>query len=318
MRKRWLIDPKKTAQENLWDCVRVNVMAYRTKAVAHGLMLTYEEWEEVISDVTMAAVGRFMNNLRNGRYDRNFSFFLNVRSCVRSVFFRTVNTYLEKYVKPAMSSYDRHADEKRAYILDHARVLRYVADVSETNNARASLQVWMRSPDNMHHVNHERVMEFWDYCESCMENGIQVNKNSMAYLLGCRQAIGEKRRVEMILIRDNIIGDAVLGSLLIGGQKICETLENKNYLLPYGDYKLSVSKSPTFGRELPLIFNDKIKMQRGFRIHSGNRASDSKGCVLVGFSRVNDTITDSRKAESAVTEIARHDCTLKIVSNGMI
>lgn len=266
----------------------------------------------------MAAVRYFMRMLKEKHYNRKYSFFLNVRAAVYSVFYRTVNTYLEKYVKTAMSSYDRHAEEKRAYILDHARVLRYVADESEGKNARAALRVWMRTPDNMHHVNHERVMEFWDYCESCMETDIQVNKNNMAYLLGCRQAIGEKRKVEMILIRDNIINDAVFGSLLIGGQKICETLENKNYLLPYGDYNLKVSKSPTFGRELPLIFNDKIKMQRGFRIHAGNRASDSRGCLLVGFSRVNDTITDSRKAESAVTEIARHDCTLKIVSNGMI
>lgn len=314
----WLIDTNKTAWENLWDCVRVNVMAYRTKAVAHGLKLTYDEWEEVISEVTIVAVRRFMAMLRKGLYNRNFSFYLNVRSSVRSVFYVTVSLYIKRYVQTRINSYDRHAEAKRAYILEHARVLRYVADKSEAKNARASLRVWMRSPDNMHHVNHERIMEFWDYCESCVENNIQVNKNSIAYLLGCRQAIGEKRKVEMILIRDNIIGDAVLGSLLIGGQKICETLENKNYLLPYGDYKLSVSKSPTFGRELPLIFNDKIKMQRGFRIHAGNTASDSRGCILVGFGRMNDTITDSRKAESAVTEIARHDCTLKIVSNGMI
>jgi len=314
----WLIDPNKTAWENLWDCVHANTMVYRNKAAAHGLTLTYQEWEEVIAEVDMAAVRYFMRSLRAGCYNKAYSFYLNVRAAVYSVFYKTVNTYLEKYVKPAMTSYDRHEDDKRAYILEHARVLRYVADKSEAKNARASLRVWMRTPDNMHHVNHERVMEFWDYCESCMENNIQVNKNSMAYLLGCRQAIGEKRKVEMILIRDNIIDDAVLGSLLIGGQKICDTLENKKYLLPYGDYKLSVSKSPTFGRELPLIFNDKVKMQRGFRIHAGNTASDSRGCILVGFSRVNDTITDSRKAESAITEIARHDCTLKIVSNGMI
>lgn len=314
----WSIDPKKSGWENLWDCVHTNTIVYRNKSAAHGLTLTYQEWAEVITDVDMAAVRCFLRMLKDKRYNRKYSFYLNVRAAVYSVFYRTVNSYLEKYVKTSMSSYDRHAEEKRTYILDHARVFRYVADESEAKNAMASLRVWMRSPDNMHHINHERVTEFWDYCESCMENNIQVNKNSMAYLLGCRQAIGEKRKVEMILIRDNIIGDAVLGSLLIGGQKICDTLENKNYLLPYGDYKLKVSKSPTFGRELPLIFNDKIKMQRGFRIHAGNTAKDSHGCVLVGFDRVNDTITDSRKAESAVTEISRHDCTLKIVSNGTI
>ena len=296
--------------------MRVNVKACRAKAVAHGLKLTYNEWSEVISEVDMAAVRFFMRMLKDKRYNRKYSFYLNVRSAVYSVFYKTVNAYLEKYVKPAMSSYDRHDEEKRAYILEHARALRYVSDESEAKNAMASLRVWMRSSDNVNHVNHERVMDFWDYCESCMENGIQVNKNSMAYLLGCRQAIGEKRKVEMILIRDNIIDDAVLGSLLVGGVKICDTLENKDYLLPYDDYKLSVSNSPTFGRQLPLIFNDKIKMQRGFRIHAGNTSKDSRGCILVG-ERVGNKLKNSRPMEQAVTEVARHDCKLIITTNGM-
>lgn len=314
----WAIDPNKSGWENLWDCATYNTRWFSRRAAGRGLQLTKDEWDEVQDIIIMTAVRRFMNKLMAGKYNRGYSFFLNVRASVWECFYKRIEQYLRTVVHPKMTSYDRHEAEKRAYILDHAKVLRYVADESEAKNAMASLRVWMRSPDNMHHVNHERVMEFWDYCESCMENNIQVNKNSMAYLLGCRQAIGEKRRVEMILIRDNIIGDAVLGSLLVGGQKVADTLENKKYLLPYGDYKLSVSKSPTFGRELPLIFNDKVKMQRGFRIHAGNTAKDSRGCVLVGFGRVNDTITDSRKAESAVTEISRHDCTLKIVSNGMI
>jgi hypothetical protein len=314
----WAIDPKKSGWDNLWDCATYNTRWFSRRSAGRGLQLSKDEWDEVQDIIIMTSVRRFMNKLMSGKYNREYSFFLNVRASVWECFYKKIEQYLRTVVHPKMTSYDRHEAEKRAYILDHARVLRYVADESEAKNAMASLRVWMRSPDNMHHVNHERVMEFWDYCESCMENNIQVNKNSMAYLLGCRQAIGERRKVEMILIRDNIIGDAVLGSLLVGGQKICDTLENKKYLLPYGDYKLNVSKSPTFGRELPLIFNDKVKMQRGFRIHAGNTAKDSRGCLLVGFGRVNDTITDSRKAESAVTEISRHDCTLKIVSNGMI
>lgn len=314
----WLIDPNKTGWENLWDCAAYNTRLFRHRSAYRGLQLTSDEWSEVQDIIIMTAVGRFMNKLRSGKYNREYSFFLNVRASVWECFYKQIERYLRTVVHPKMASYDRHDAETRAYILDHAHALRYVSDESEAKNSMAALRVWLRNPDNMTHINHERVMEFWDYCESCMENNIQVNKNSMAYLLGFRQAIGEKRKVEMILIRDNIIGDAVLGSLLIGGQKICETLENKNYLLPYGDYKLNVSKSPTFGRELPLIYNDKVKMQRGFRIHAGNKASDSRGCLLVGFGRVNDTITDSRKAEGAITEIARHDCTLKICSNGMI
>jgi len=122
----------------------------------------------------------------------------------------------------------------------------------------------------------------------------------------------------MILIRDSIVNDAVLGSLLIGGTKICDTLENKDKLIPCGAYKLSVSKSPKFKRDLALVYNDQVPATRGVRSHAGNKASDSSACVLVGFGRCNDTITNSRTAETAVTELAKNDPGLIITTNGMI
>jgi hypothetical protein len=122
----------------------------------------------------------------------------------------------------------------------------------------------------------------------------------------------------MILIRDSIINDAVLGSLLIGGTKICDTLENKDKLIPCGAYKLSVSRSPKFGRNLALVYNDQVPATRGVRIHAGNKASDSSACVLVGFGRINDTLINSRTAETAVTALACNDPRLIITTNGMI
>lgn len=121
----------------------------------------------------------------------------------------------------------------------------------------------------------------------------------------------------MILIRDSIINDAVLGSLLIGGVKVCDTLENKNKLIPCGAYKVTVSKSPKFGRDLALLSNDDVPATRGVRIHAGNSAKDSSACVLVGFGRVNDTITNSKNAEIAITALARNDPSLIITGNGM-
>lgn len=122
----------------------------------------------------------------------------------------------------------------------------------------------------------------------------------------------------MILIRDSIVNDAVLGSLLIGGTKICDTLENKYKLIPCGAYKLSVSRSPKFGRDLALVYNDQVSATRGVRIHAGNSAKDSSACVLVGFGRCNDTILNSRNAETAITELAKNDPGLIITTNGMI
>ena len=315
----WAIDPHRSGWENLWDCVRVNVMAYRTKAVAHGLKLTYDEWEEAISDVTMVAVRRFMTRLRKGLYDRNFSFFLNVRSCVRSVFYNTISTYIKYYVKPRINSYDRLESEKIEHMVNRNRVPFYVEHKDERTRAISNLHTWMSGSEHSGHTLNEQINDYWDAVEAHIETGIPMDETSLDYLLGCRIATGQQVRVKMILIREAITGDAVTGSLMVGHRKICCTLENKNHLLPEGTYKLSVSNSPVFARDLALIYNDKVKPNRGFRIHAGNTAKDSRGCVLVGESLMNgNTLTNSRRTEKIVTAIARNDCTLKITSNGMI
>jgi len=315
----WLIDPKKTAQENLWDCARFNVLGYRAKAVAHGLKLTYDEWEEAISQVTMIAVSRFMNKLRNGRYNKNFSFFLNVRSCVRSVFYANVNLYIKRYVQTKMNSYDRLEAAKKEYIVNSNRMPLYVEDNDVRKRAKANLRTWMSGSEHASHTTNEQINDYWDAVEAHVETGIPMDETCLDYLLGCRLATGQQVRVKMILIREAITDDAVTGSLMVGHRKICSTLENRKFLLPEGTYKLSVSNSPTFARDLPLIYNDKVKPNRGFRIHAGNTAKDSRGCVLVGAGLVNgNTLTNSRKTEKIVTAIARNDCTLKITCNGMI
>lgn len=315
----WLIDPNKTAQENLWYCVRVNVMACRTKAVAHGLKLTCGEWEEAISDVTMVAVRRFLYRLHKGLYNRNFSFFLNVRSCVRSVFYDTVSLYIKRYVQTKINSYDRLEAEKIERMINRNRMPFYVEHKAARTRAISNLHMWMSGSEHSGYTLNEQINDYWDAVEAHVETGIPMNESSLDYLLGCSVATGQKVKVKMVLIREAITGDAVTGSLIVGHRKICYTLENKDYLLPEDEYKLTVSNSPTFARELALIHNDKIKSNRGFRIHAGNTTKDSRGCILVGESLVNgNTLTNSRKTEKIVTAIARNDCKLKIVSNRMI
>lgn len=317
--KVWELRQDRTAMENLWDCVHVNVMACRTKAVAHGLRLTYDEWNDVISDVKIAAVRRFLYRLHNRLYNRDFSFFLNVRSCVRSVFYDTVNLYIKRYVQTKINSYDRLEPEKIEHMINRSRVPFYLEHKDERTRAISNLHTWMAGSGHAGHTLNEQINDYWDAVEACIETGLPMDETSLDYLLGCRIATGQQVSVKMVLIREAITGDSVTGSLMVGNRKICCTLENKNYLLPESEYKLTVSNSPTFARDLPLIHNEKIKPNRGFRIHAGNTAKDSRGCVLVGESLINDnTLTNSRKTEKIVTEIARNDCKLIITTNWMI
>lgn len=118
----------------------------------------------------------------------------------------------------------------------------------------------------------------------------------------------------MILLREHVINDAVLGGLYVGGVRLCETLENKGKLIPCGHHSLSVSMSPKFKRDLALIHSDAIPSSRGIRLHAGNRADQSLGCVLVGMIRDNDRLVDSKTAETIVTALAKQDSEL-IIAN---
>ena len=121
----------------------------------------------------------------------------------------------------------------------------------------------------------------------------------------------------LVLVRDIRKGDAVLGCLFLNGTFICYTLENADKAIPEGVYNIENSKSPKFNRELPMIFNKNIKASRGIRIHRGNSAKDSQGCVLVGMGRSAEksSVTESASAETMVTMLCRtikHLCITEI------
>ncbi len=119
------------------------------------------------------------------------------------------------------------------------------------------------------------------------------------------------------LVRDKRTGTAILGRLFMGDTCICYTLENAQKAIPAGFYSIENSKSPKFGRELPLLFSRNVPSSRGVRIHSGNTYKNSAACVLVGMRRddVRERIDESKDAEKMVTMLCRSVCQLSIVEN---
>ena len=103
--------------------------------------------------------------------------------------------------------------------------------------------------------------------------------------------------------------DAVKGRLMvflpqIGWAFICNTLENKRYLIPEGKYPISTTYSPKFKRNLPLLSN--VKNRSGIRVHRGTKPEHSRGCILVNDRLyedvVNDFISDDPISEMEVTQ----------------
>lgn len=117
------------------------------------------------------------------------------------------------------------------------------------------------------------------------------------------------------LVRDKRTGTAILGRIFMGDTCICYTLENATKAIPAGLYSIENSKSPKFGRDLPLLFSDKVPSRRGVRIHAGNTYQDSAACVLVGMKRddAKERIDESNDAEKMVTMLCRNVRSLAIV-----
>jgi len=88
--------------------------------------------------------------------------------------------------------------------------------------------------------------------------------------------------------------------LLIDDKHECFTLEDivrpvkiKNETaIPAGSYNVLITHSERFGRDMPLLEN--VPGYEGVRIHWGNTAKDTEGCILVGTTKDTDFIGHSR------------------------
>lgn len=92
------------------------------------------------------------------------------------------------------------------------------------------------------------------------------------------------------LIRKEFTEEATLGELYVDGEFFCFCLEDQvrpegekapgETAIPGGEYQILITQSPRFKRKLPLLVD--VPGFDGIRIHPGNTADDSSGCLLVG------------------------------------
>lgn len=93
-----------------------------------------------------------------------------------------------------------------------------------------------------------------------------------------------------------------IGSISVGGEVLCHTLEDivrdeklaGQTAIPAGTYQVVITYSPHFQQDLPLLVN--VPGFSGVRIHPGNTAADTEGCILPGLTVLNNAIGQSRDA----------------------
>ena len=76
-----------------------------------------------------------------------------------------------------------------------------------------------------------------------------------------------------------------------------------NTCIPYGTYNITITYSPRFKKNLPLINN--VKGFDGIRVHSGNTPQHTEGCVLLGFNKIKGQVVDSKVTVNKFIDIVQ-------------
>lgn len=118
--------------------------------------------------------------------------------------------------------------------------------------------------------------------------------------------------MEIVLKRIAKKDSYTIGKLYIDGKYVCDTCEDKDRgltdsmtveeiktkkvygqtAIPTGTYTVSYTMSNRFKKMMPLINN--VKGFEGIRMHNGNSAADSLGCVILGENKAVGKVLNSR------------------------
>ncbi len=107
--------------------------------------------------------------------------------------------------------------------------------------------------------------------------------------------------MKITVVRTGYTPESTAGIMILNNDYFGVTLEDQfregpkvpgKTCIPAGRYKVELSFSNRFQKVLPVLLN--VPGFEGVRIHGGNTAADTLGCILVGSKRVNlDRIMES-------------------------
>ena len=119
--------------------------------------------------------------------------------------------------------------------------------------------------------------------------------------------------MEIFVLRNAMTAKSTTGLMSVNGKVYCHTLEDVQRdtkvfgvtAIPAGRYPAVVTYSDHFKRELLLLAY--VPNYEGVRIHCGNKAEDTEGCILVARNLLNPDFIqgDSQALEAQLTKLAK-------------
>ena len=114
--------------------------------------------------------------------------------------------------------------------------------------------------------------------------------------------------VKRLYLKENY----TIGKMYVDGVYLCDTLEDRvrdynkdgdlldegeekvygETAIPYGRYRITVTLSPKFKRELPRLLA--VPHFTGILVHEGRNSGSTSGCILVGENKIKGGLINSR------------------------
>lgn len=110
--------------------------------------------------------------------------------------------------------------------------------------------------------------------------------------------------MKLLLQRQPSTDKSTIGTLFVNDVYECDTLEDvvreiedvpvkqwkvqNQTAIPRGTYPIAITYSPRFKKKLPLLID--VEGFSGVRIHAGNTAENTEGCILVGKKTKHGTL----------------------------